>query len=53
MYLFSMSMHWDWDVSIVEFFNRLSESRFFELLFQGISQFGTETVFLVLLAITY
>ncbi len=53
MYLFSMSMHWDWDVSIVEFFNRLSESRFIELLFQGISQFGTETVFIVLLAITY
>lgn len=53
MNLFAMSMHWDWDVSIVEVFNRLSETKLLELLFQGISQFGTETVFIVLLAVTY
>ena len=53
MNIFSMSMHWDWDVTIVEFFNKLSESGFGEALFKGISYLGTEIIFILIFGITY
>lgn len=47
------TMHWGFDISIIEFFNQWTNSKFFEILFKGITNLGTETVFIVLIGLTY
>ncbi len=53
MFQFLDTMHFEFDIKIVEFFNKLTDIKFFEILFKGISLLGTETVFIVLIGLTY
>ncbi|MCR5564399.1 MAG: phosphatase PAP2 family protein [Gammaproteobacteria bacterium] len=46
--------HWDWDVSIVEFLNKITaDSKFLQTLFKLISYLGTEYVFIAIFAVLY
>jgi len=42
-----------WDISIVEFFNNLTNNDFLKYLFLGITYLGNEYVFIVLIGTTY
>jgi len=46
-------MHWQWEINIVEFFNQITSIEFFRLFFKFFNNFGSETVFIVLIGATY
>lgn len=50
---FLVLMKWDFDISIIEFFNKLTENSFLELLFKGITFLGTETAIMIVLCLLY
>ena len=46
-------MQWDWDISIIEFFNKFSETAFGTKFFQFLSFIGTEYVYILLFGVLY
>jgi len=53
MFNFLVDMHFDFDMKIVEFFNNLTDIKFFEILFKGISYIGTEYACILVFGVLY